>query len=255
MLANNGQMVNARHVVLCPLPGPAIPVASRSQRVHPSGSRLEVMGDEASRPGASTHRRERVAAQRAAERRREQRNRLLIAAGAILAVIVIVVVIVVKAGGGSGGNEAGGASNGPTGAALASVVRDVTTVPAPALAKVGAGGSSLGGAIKPVSGGAPLTANGKPEVLLRRRRVLPVLRGRPVGHDRGAEPVRHVQRAEDGPLLRDRTPGQHPDAHVLRLDLREPVPRLHAGGGDHQRPGREGRLHQAADAHCRPSSP
>jgi hypothetical protein len=118
----------------------------------------------ASRTKTDIHRRERVAAQRVAERRREQRNRLLIAGGAILAVVVIVVVfVVVKAGGGNGSNVAGGASNGPTGAALASVVKDVTAVPASTLDQVGAGGSSLAGAIKPISGDA-LTANGKPQI-------------------------------------------------------------------------------------------
>jgi hypothetical protein len=116
----------------------------------------------ASRTKTDIHRRERVAAQRAAERKREQRNRLLIAGGAILAVIVIVVVfVVVKAG--SGSNVAGGASNGPTGTALAGVVKDVTTVPSSTLDQVGAGGSSLAKAIKPISGDA-LTADGKPQI-------------------------------------------------------------------------------------------
>lgn len=119
----------------------------------------------ASRTKTDIHRRERIAAQRAEERRREQRNRLLIAGGAILAVVVIVVVfVVVKAGGGNGSNVAGGASNGPTGVALTSVVKDVTTVPASTLDQVGAGGSSLAKAIKPISGDA-LTSNGKPQVL------------------------------------------------------------------------------------------
>jgi hypothetical protein len=119
----------------------------------------------ASRTKTDIHRRDRVAAQRAAERKREQRNRLLIAGGAILAVIVIVVVFVVfQTSRGNSGNTAGGASNGPTGAALASVVKDVTTVPASALDQVGAGGSSLGGTIKGISGTPPLTANGKPQV-------------------------------------------------------------------------------------------
>src|SRR5882724_1500171 len=118
----------------------------------------------ASRTKTDIHRRERVAVQRAAERKREQRNRLLIAGGAIFAVIVIVVVFVVfQTSRGNSGNTAGGASNGPTGAALASVVKDVTTVPASALDQVGAGGSSLGRAIKGISG-TPLTANGKPQV-------------------------------------------------------------------------------------------
>jgi hypothetical protein len=119
----------------------------------------------ASRTKTDIHRRERIAAQRVADRKREQRNRLLIAGGAILAVIVIVVGFVVfQTSRGNSSNTAGGASNGPTGAALASVVKDVTTVPASTLDQVGAGGSSLGGGIKGISGGTPLTANGKPQV-------------------------------------------------------------------------------------------
>jgi hypothetical protein len=116
----------------------------------------------ASRTKTDIHRRERIAAQRVAERKKQQRNRLLIAGGSILAVVVIVVVFVVFAVN-KNNNVAGGASNGPTGAALASVTKDVTTVPASALDKVGAGGSSLKGAIKGISGTA-LTANGKPQV-------------------------------------------------------------------------------------------
>jgi hypothetical protein len=117
----------------------------------------------ASRTKTDTHRRERIAAQRAAERRREQRNRLLIAGGAIIAVVVIVVVfVIVKAN--SGNNVAGGASNGPTGAALTSVVNDTTGVPASAQDSVGNGGApSVSSALKGVPG-SPLTANGKPEI-------------------------------------------------------------------------------------------
>ncbi len=119
----------------------------------------------ASRTKTDIYRRERIAAQHAVERKREQRNRLMIAGGAILAVIVVVVVfVVVKPGSGSSSNVAGGASDGPTGAALASVVKDVTTVPDSTLDNVGAGGSSLGRAIKGISGSAALTANGKPEI-------------------------------------------------------------------------------------------
>jgi hypothetical protein len=117
----------------------------------------------ASRTKVDSSRRERLAAQRAAERRAEQRRRLLIAAGAILAVVVIVVVIiVVKPGSNKGTNTA---SNGPTGAALASVVSDVTSVPASTLDKVKDGSGQVTTKPAAISGGTPLTANGKPEVL------------------------------------------------------------------------------------------
>jgi thiol-disulfide isomerase/thioredoxin len=117
----------------------------------------------ASRTKVDSSRRERLAAQRAAERRAEQRRRLLIAAGAILAVVaIVVVIIVVKPGSNKGTNTA---SNGPTGAALASVVNDVTNVPASTLDKVKDGSGAVTSKPAAISGGTPLTANGKPEML------------------------------------------------------------------------------------------
>jgi Domain of unknown function (DUF929) len=118
----------------------------------------------ASRGKGDDSRRERIAAARAAERRRQQRQRLFAAGGGILAVIIIVLGFVIwKSTSSNPNNTAGGVSNGPTGTALATVVDEVTGVPTSTLDTVGAGGSSLGGGIKPISG-ATLTANGKPEV-------------------------------------------------------------------------------------------
>ena len=115
----------------------------------------------ASRTKVDTSRREKIAAQRAAERRSEQRRRILIASGSILAVIAVVVAfIVVKA---NNKPTSVSASNGPTGAALSSVVSGVTSVPASTLDTVADGGGAVTG--KPTSiSGAALTANGKPEV-------------------------------------------------------------------------------------------
>ena len=114
----------------------------------------------ASRTKVDASRREKIAAQRAAERRAEQRRRILIASGSIIAVIAVVVAfIVIKAN----NKPAANSSNGPTGAALASVVSKVTNVPASTLDKVGSG--SFTGKIQPVNGGTPLTSGGKPEML------------------------------------------------------------------------------------------
>jgi thiol-disulfide isomerase/thioredoxin len=115
----------------------------------------------ASRTKVDTSRREKVAAQRAAARRAEQRRRILLASGSVVVVIAIVVAFIVfKA---NNKPSAGNASNGPTGAALSSVVSTVTSVPASTLDSVAAGAVKA----KPqtISGGTPLTANGKPEVL------------------------------------------------------------------------------------------
>jgi hypothetical protein len=117
----------------------------------------------ASRAKQDTSRRERIAAQRAADRRRQIRNRILIATSAVVVVVVVVVVFVVVAVTHNSSSISGKTSaNGPTGSALASVVKDTTTVPASTLASVGAGSVTT----PPSSiSGTPLTSGGKPEML------------------------------------------------------------------------------------------
>jgi hypothetical protein len=114
--------------------------------------------------------RQQIAAQRAAARRR----RMLLAGGAVIAVVAVVLALVlVKVTSGSK-PAAAPPSDGPTGAALAGVVKDVTTVPASVLDTVRAGsltGEGIGsvaasgnGYLAPVSGSA-LVSGGKPEIL------------------------------------------------------------------------------------------
>jgi hypothetical protein len=120
----------------------------------------------ASRTKQAPDRRARIAAQRAAEKRRQQRNRIYIAGGSILAVVIVVVAFVLSAG--NGGSSSGSAPNGPTGAALTSVVNQVTSVPSSALNTVGTGGNAVNGGKSPIitlKGGTPLTSGGKPEVV------------------------------------------------------------------------------------------
>jgi hypothetical protein len=119
----------------------------------------------ASRTKVEVNRREKIAAQRAAARRAEKRRRILIASGSIIAVVAVVLAFVLfKLN--SSPNSGTGASNGPTGAALTQVVNKVTTVPASTLDAVGDGGGIQSPWSKPTSiTGAPLTANGKPEML------------------------------------------------------------------------------------------
>jgi thiol-disulfide isomerase/thioredoxin len=116
--------------------------------------------------------REKIAAQRAAARRSEVRKRTLIVAGSVVAVLAIVVAFVAV---GLNHNNSSGSSGSTstTGTVLpASVQKDITTVPASALDKVGIGSvpsfmaSSEGGA-PPISAisDTPLTSNGKPEML------------------------------------------------------------------------------------------
>jgi Domain of unknown function (DUF929) len=104
--------------------------------------------------------RERIAAQRAAAKRAEKRRRILLTGGSILGVAVIVVAFVVIKLVGSGGTTAGPA----TGTALpASVVRQITNVPASTLQTVGKG-TTAPKTLIPITG-APLISGGKPEVL------------------------------------------------------------------------------------------
>ena len=116
----------------------------------------------ASRTKVDGSRREKIAAQRAAARRAEQRRRILIASGSVVVVLAIVVAFIVIKLNSSPATD--NSPNGPTGAALASVVTNVTSVPASALDSVGDGGGAV--TAKPLTlSGPALTANGKPEVL------------------------------------------------------------------------------------------
>jgi Domain of unknown function (DUF929) len=118
--------------------------------------------------------RHQIAARQAAARRAAVRRRMLLAGGAIIAVVAVVLALVlVKVTSGSK-PAAAPPADGPTGAALAGVVKDVTTVPASVLDTVRAGsltGEGIGsvstsgnGYLAPVSGSA-LVSGGKPEVL------------------------------------------------------------------------------------------
>jgi hypothetical protein len=127
----------------------------------------------ASRTKVDVSRREKIAAQRAAARKAERRRRILIASGAIFVVVVIVVVFVVVKANKKPPATAAPASNGPTGAALATLTKQLTTVPVSALNSVGGGsitsggdlGATSGNFLTPISGATTLTSNGKPEFL------------------------------------------------------------------------------------------
>jgi hypothetical protein len=105
--------------------------------------------------------REKIAAQREAERRAEMRRRLFITAGSVLGVIVIVVsFIVFKSLKPPSAAQAGGTTGTPL---PASVINDITNVPASTLAAVGKGSTGPKTVI-PITG-TPLTSGGKPEVV------------------------------------------------------------------------------------------
>jgi hypothetical protein len=133
----------------------------------------------ASRTKQDSDRRARIAAQREAQRRAEQRKRIYLAGGSILVVaIVVVALVLVKLN--SGGGTAASSSNGPTGTALATLTKQVTSVPSSVTEKVAGGGvnkalfipsaqvqsaSSQGVSYLGTVNGTPLTSGGKPEVL------------------------------------------------------------------------------------------
>jgi hypothetical protein len=112
--------------------------------------------------------REKIAAQRAAARKAEIRSRIFITGGSILAVIVVVVAfIVIKA---SQNSAKTGSGTSATGAALpASVIKDITAVPAATLNAIGPG-STVSKAVTSISGGSggsgtTLMSGGRPEIL------------------------------------------------------------------------------------------
>jgi thiol-disulfide isomerase/thioredoxin len=107
--------------------------------------------------------REKIAAQQAAARRAEARRRLLIIGGSIVVVIAIVAALVaVKLGSGGPASSASGSSGKPI---PASVMANVTSVPAATLNAVGKGSVLQSPPpVTPVSG-TPLTSDGKPEML------------------------------------------------------------------------------------------
>ncbi len=137
----------------------------------------------ASRTKQDSDRRARIAQQREAQRRAEQRKRIYLAGGAILVVaIVAIALVLVKLNSGSSTPKA--ASNGPTGAALATLTKQVENVPTSVTDQVAGGGvntslfvqtetstevsnasSQLGSYFGTVNSSTPLTSGGKPEVL------------------------------------------------------------------------------------------
>jgi hypothetical protein len=113
--------------------------------------------------------RAKIAAQQAAARRAEARRRAMLAGGSVLLVLILVVVfIVIKANTGTGNAPAAGSStSGATTGTAAVVAKDIATVPVSALNAVGGGPTSGAGKVVPLTKitAAPITANGKPDVL------------------------------------------------------------------------------------------
>jgi thiol-disulfide isomerase/thioredoxin len=107
--------------------------------------------------------REKIAAQRAAQRKQEIRNRMFLTIGSIAGVVIIVVAFLfIKALNKGGGSS--GSSGGVHGTALpASVIKDITSVPAATLASIGSGGA-YSNSVSSVKAPA-LTSGGKPEIL------------------------------------------------------------------------------------------
>jgi Domain of unknown function (DUF929) len=103
--------------------------------------------------------RQKIAAQQAAARRAETRRRLMIAGGSVVVVVALVVTLVaVKL------TSAAPTPHGSESAAPASVVRQVTTVPAAVLARASSGPAVT--ALDPVRTPGPvLTVGGKPAIV------------------------------------------------------------------------------------------
>ena len=107
--------------------------------------------------------REKIAAQRAAAQRLERRNRILITGGSTLLVLVIVLAFVfIKL---AQNNSSSSGSTGGRTALPASVVSDVTNVPASTLDKVGKGAAAPSPTLLGSGSGTVLTSAGKPQML------------------------------------------------------------------------------------------
>jgi hypothetical protein len=137
----------------------------------------------ASRTKQDGDRRARIAAQREAQRRSEQRKRIYLAGGSILVVAIVVIALVLVKLNSGGSGTAAATSNGPTGTALTTLTKQVTTVPASVTDKVAGGGvnqslfipaetttqvnaaAQAGSYFGTVNSGTPLTSGGKPEVM------------------------------------------------------------------------------------------
>lgn len=104
--------------------------------------------------------RERIAAQQAAERRAAMRNRILAWTAVAVVIVVVVVFVAINL---SRKNEKASASALPTGAALAKITSQVTSVPPSTLDTVGQGNVQT--PLIPLSGQPPLTSGGKPEMV------------------------------------------------------------------------------------------
>jgi hypothetical protein len=136
----------------------------------------------ASRTKQDGDRRARIAAQREAQRRAQQRKRIYLAGGSILTVAIVVIALVLW----KLNSSTATAANGPTGTSLASLTKQVTSVPTSTTDKIAGGGvdtslmisapttaaltaaannQNSGGAYLATVNGTALTSGGKPEVL------------------------------------------------------------------------------------------
>ena len=116
-----------------------------------------------------------------------------------------------------------------------SIAQEMTNIPASVYNTVGVTSPTV--AVTPpkvITGQPPLTFNGKPGYFYMGGGVLPVLRGRTVGHRRRALPLRHVHRPADDAVQLDRRPSEHPDGHVRQGHLHKPVHLDCAEGGPEQ---------------------
>ena len=135
----------------------------------------------ASRTKQDSDRRARIAAQREQARRAEQRKRIYWAGGSVAVVVIVAVALVLVT---LNKSSPAPASNGPTGTALSSLVKQVTTIPSSVTDKVDGGGvdksllvptetstevsdasSQLGSYFGTINSSTALTSGGKPEVL------------------------------------------------------------------------------------------
>ena len=207
----------------------------------------------ASRTKVDSSRREKIAAQRAAERRAEQRQRILIASGSILAVMAIVLAFIVVKAGSKPALDHLVERPDRRGPGQRGVQRHERARQHPGQGRDG--GGAVTGQAQAISGGAALTANGKPEMLYMGAEYCPycaaerwamIVALSRFGTFSGLATMHSAvgERGRPGRAL-----PEHADLDVRHGQVHQQVPDVHPGRDADQHPGQVDRhLHQPADA-------
>ena len=173
----------------------------------------------------------------------------MMAWGAVgLVIVIVAVLVVVKV---ATGSSAGATSYTPVTAAPASVVKDVTTIPASVYNKVGVNFPSAAQPVSPpikLKNQPPLTIEGKsPAMLYYGAEYCPYCAAERWGIVAALSRFGTWSQPQDHRLVPHRRLRQDPHLQLPRGHLHQPVPDLRLGGAVQQRPGVGRGLHHARE--------